>query len=167
MVRPRLLVWCARALDFCPVEPQKFKQQLDVSGARFVKNDWSILAHNEVDQSIQNRAVCLSSFSAKLNFARFLRIVSPINLSKTSFYKISHRQRTGCRHRVSNLSRVPCCARKYMGCSTRLDNQLQQCSCAGSHPTHEPRHASHSVFLRQRDVQFTHSWWMEMCSGYI
>ena len=34
-----------------------FKQQLDVSGVCFVKNDWSILAHNEVDQSSQNRAV--------------------------------------------------------------------------------------------------------------
>ena len=85
VVRYRLLAWCAHACDLCPVVLQMFPQQLDASRVWFIKNDGSTLAHREIDQPIQNRSV--SSVSAEPNFARFLSIITPFNLSKDFIHK--------------------------------------------------------------------------------
>ena len=87
-----------------------------------------LAAHNEIDQSIQNRAVFFVIFSQN-NVARFLRVI----------HNFSLHQQTRCHHRVSNFSRVPCCARKCRDCSLRLGTRLQQFSCSRSRFIHAPR----------------------------
>ena len=82
MVRPGLLAWSAHAHDLCSVEPFEFRQQLDVS--RVWLDETTGPSSSTVESVGRFRTVqCLSSFSATPSFARFLRIISPFNLSVT------------------------------------------------------------------------------------
>ena len=144
-------------LTFCPVEPQVFQQKLDVSGVWFARNNWPVLIHSELDESIQNCAV-------------FVIILKKKNHLKYFIYKLLFPQQTGRRHRVSNQSRFPCCAGRYMDCSNQFATQLQQSSCSQSRLTQEPHLASRGVFeevvqpcqgcVLLRQSLFTDSWWM-------
>ena len=98
VARSRLLAWCAHAFDVCLVELQMFQQQLDVSRVWFIKNDGSTLAHSEIDQPIQNRAL----FDVTLSTTQFCSLLEnhlALQLVKENIRK---------QDVVTNLSRVPC-----------------------------------------------------------
>ena len=176
VVRSTLLAWCAHAFDFCPVERQMFQQQLDVCRAWFIKDDVLTVKSISPFRIVQ----CLSSFSAKPNVARFLRIMSTFDLSKISSTTFSSPANKMSSPGLQTVEGSVLCTFFRTDCSFRFGTRLQQSSYSRSRRIHEPHLPSHGVFeevvttmpgfaffLRQSNVQFTRSWWMEMCSGYV
>ena len=64
-----------------------FQQQLDVSRVWFIKSDGSTFAHRDIDQSIQNRAVFVVTFS-KTQFRTLLENHLTLQLIKDFIHKI-------------------------------------------------------------------------------
>ena len=132
-------------LIFVPSSPEVFQQQLDVCRAWFIKDDGSTLAHREIDQSIQNRAVfivilgktkCCSLLENHLT----LRLVKDFihNLLFTSKQDVVTGSPTCRGFRVVHFFRTDC--------SFRFGTRLQHFSCSRSRRIHEPRLPSHGVF---------------------